>query len=68
MLLNDSQLLQDSLPFKGRVRVGMGWKKRKVSCQTHPHPPPNLPLERGGVKGKPLYLKMVHRHIEVEME
>jgi hypothetical protein len=28
-----------SLPFKGRARVGMG---------KAPHPPPDLPLERGG--------------------
>ena len=31
-----------SLPFKGRVRVGMGYAVRL------PHPPPNLPLEGGG--------------------
>ena len=32
----------DSLPFKGRVGVGMGLDLNLT------HPPPNLPLEGGG--------------------
>ena len=49
MPLYYSQSLQDARPFKGRVRVGMGWKKQNF-LQIHPHPLPNLPLEGGGVK------------------
>jgi len=33
--------LELSLPFKGRVGVGMGYKL----APEHPHPPPLLPLE-----------------------
>ena len=36
---------KNSLPFKGRARVGMGYEHR---CQTHPHP--DLPLEGEGVR------------------
>jgi hypothetical protein len=36
-----------SLPFKGRVGVGMGL----ANCYHIPHPPPDLPLEGGGKSG-----------------
>jgi hypothetical protein len=36
---------EDSLPFKGRVRVGMGLKCRKSSLLIHPIPLPPSPLK-----------------------
>lgn len=38
----------DSLPFKGRAREGMG----SASEAAETHPPPNLPLERGGITAR----------------
>jgi hypothetical protein len=45
-----------SLPFKGRVRVGMGWivmgqTDEKVQGTTHR--PPNLPLQGEGIEKVP---------------
>ena len=37
----------NSLPFKGRVREGMGVK---ACCSIAPHPHPGLPLEGEGAK------------------
>lgn len=39
----------DSLPFKGRARVGMGFASTERHS-TQPHPAPNLPVEGGGTK------------------
>jgi len=47
---------KSSLPFKGRARVGMGYRDVVSSfyrtIKTHPHP--NLPLEGEGTKGRKL--------------
>jgi len=40
-------LPQNSLPFKGRAGVGMDFNSSYGEKATHP--PPHLPLERGGI-------------------
>jgi len=41
-------LPENSLPFKGRAGVGMGCSGSYDANTTHP--PPDLPLERGGIR------------------
>jgi hypothetical protein len=48
MPMNNSQLLQNSLPFKGRARVGMGLKYRKSGLSIRPIPLPSAPLKGAG--------------------